>query len=234
MFFSIDHLNISFGGIKAVRDCSFDIEDKGTIVGLIGPNGSGKTTIFNLVTGFLKPNKGRIFFGGKNITHLKPYQISRLGVGRTFQIVRLFPRLTILQNLIVATQNGTMNEIIVKALDLLGSFEMMDFKDTLAGNLSYGQQKLVEFAKVLMGDPKLILLDEPAAGLNVNMIERLTKYIHDLQQKEYTFLIVEHNLPVIMNLCHKVILLNQGEKIAEGSPEEIKNNKRVIELYLGE
>lgn len=234
MLFSIDHLSISFGGIKAVRDCSFHIEEKGRIAGLIGPNGSGKTTLFNLVTGFLKPDTGRILFDDREITHLKPYQISRLGVGRTFQIVRLFPKLTTLQNLIVATQRGSMSEIIEKALDLLRFFELVDFKHTLVGNLGFGQQKLLEFAKVLMADPKLILLDEPVAGLNLAMVQKLMQYIRELHVKGHTFLIVEHNIHMIMDLCHKVVVLNQGEKIAEGTPEEIKNSRQVIEIYLGE
>lgn len=233
MFFSVDNLNISFGGIKAVKDCSFDIERKAAITGLIGPNGSGKTTIFNLVTGFLRPDKGSILFDGKDITYLEPYVISRLGVGRTFQIVRVFPKLTTLQNLIVATQKGTMKEIIDNALKLLDFFGMLDSKDTLAKNLGFGQQKLLELAKVLMADPKLILLDEPVAGLSLGMIERIMNYINDLCQKGHTFLIVEHNIHVIMDLCHKVIVLNRGEKIAEGSPEEIKHNRKAIEIYLG-
>jgi ABC-type branched-subunit amino acid transport system ATPase component len=227
-------LTKSFGGIKAVKDCSFYIEKKGAIVGLIGPNGSGKTTIFNLVTGFFKPDKGRIIFNDRDITNLKPYQISRLGLGRTFQIVRLFPKLTTFQNLIVAAQNRTTSEIMEEALELLRFFEILDFKHTLVRDLGFGQQKALEFAKVLIADPRLILLDEPAAGLTLGMVNKIVEYIRELYSKGYTFLIVEHNLQMIMNLCHKVIVINQGEKIAEGSPEEIKNNREVTEIYLGD
>lgn len=204
-----------------------------TIVGLIGPNGSGKTTLINLVSGFYETDHGDFLFNGNRINGRKPHELSRLGIGRTFQETRVFRKMTVFENMLVASPNGIGRESVEKARDLLKFVELFDLKDEYAGNLSYGQQKLVEFARVLMRDPKLILLDEPAAGINPILIEKLLKGFRALHDQGKTLIIVEHRIPVINSICEKIIVLDHGQKIAEGTPEEIRSNQRVQAAYLG-
>jgi len=204
-----------------------------TIVGLIGPNGSGKTTFINLVSGFYETDHGDFLFNGNRINGRKPHELSRLGIGRTFQETRVFRKMTVFENMLVASPNGISRESMEKARDLLKFVELFDLKDEYAGNLSYGQQKLLEFARVLMRDPELILLDEPAAGINPILIEKLLKGFRALRDQGKTLIIVEHRIPVINSICEKIIVLDHGQKIAEGTPEEIRSNQTVQAAYLG-
>lgn len=222
-----------FGGIVALSDLSLSVAGN-TIVGLIGPNGSGKTTFINLVTGFYKANRGNLFFNGTRINGRKPHEISRLGIGRTFQETRVFKKMTVIENVLVASPYGIGRQSMEKARDLLKFVELFDLKNEYSGNLSYGQQKLLEFARLLMLDPELILLDEPAAGINPVLIEKLLKYFRALRDQGKTLIIVEHNIPVINDICEKTIVLDHGQKIAEGTPKEIQRNKLVQDAYLGD
>lgn len=229
----IEKLVKRFGGVVAVNNCSFDIKDR-ELVGLIGPNGSGKTTIFNLITGIYKPDFGDIYFKDELISGLKVHEISRRGIGRTFQILKVFPKMSVVENMLVAgveKQKGKAERAL--AFELLQLVDLSNLKDEFAGNLSYGQQKLLEFAMALMSDPTLILLDEPASGLNPIILKRLTDYIRELNRKGKAFVIIEHNIPFVMGICERVIVLSSGEKIAEGPPEAIRGDKKVIEAYLG-
>jgi len=221
-----------FGGIVALNDLSLSVATK-TIVGLIGPNGSGKTTFINLVGGFCQTDHGDFLFNGNRINGRKPHEISRLGIARTFQETRVFRKMTVVENLLVASLNGISRQSMEKARYLLRFVELSHLKDEYAGNLSYGQQKLLEFARVLMRDPELILLDEPAAGINPILIEKLLKCFRALRDEGKTLVIVEHRIPVINSICEKVIVLDHGQKIAEGTPEEIQFNETVQAAYLG-
>ena len=216
----------------ALNDLSLSVATK-TIVGLIGPNGSGKTTFINLVGGFYQADHGDFLFNGNRINGRKPHEISRLGIGRTFQETRVFRKMTVVENLLVASPNGISGQSMEKARYLLGFVELSHLKDEYAGNLSYGQQKLLEFARVLMRDPELILLDEPAAGINPILIEKLLKCFRTLRDERKTLVIVEHRIPVINSICEKVIVLDHGQKIAAGTPEEIRFNETVQAAYLG-
>ncbi len=221
-----------FGGIVALDDLSLHI-DTNTIAGLIGPNGSGKTTFINLATGFSETSGGSLYFNGKRIDRQKPYEIPRLGIGRTFQETRVFRKMTVIENVLVASPNGVGQQSVAKAQDLLKFVGLSDLRNEYSGNLSYGQQKLLEFARVLMLDPELILLDEPTAGINPALIDKMLKYFKELRDLGKTLLIVEHNIPVINDVCEKVIVLDHGQKIAEGTPEEIQQSKKVQDAYLG-
>jgi len=219
--------------------------EKGELLGLIGPNGSGKTTFFDCVTGVLRSSGGKVFFKGQEITHLKPDAIYKMGIGRTFQLVELFPQMTVLDNMLLGIQEsqGTMfgrlfkikeNGNRKKALDLLEFLRISPLKDEYARNLSYGQQKLLDLGMVLMSDPELILLDEPIAGVNRSLVREIIDHVQELNEKRgCTFVIIEHDMPVVMNLCERIIVLDYGEKIAEGGPKEIQNNERVIKAYFG-
>jgi len=220
-----------FGGITAVNHCSLSI-GAGKIHGLIGPNGSGKTTLFNCITGLERLQGGEIRFKGERIDGLKPYQVARRGIGRTFQIIRVFPQLTTFENLLAVTTDPI--EVARKrAEELLSFVTLTRLKDEYAGNLSYGQQKLLEFIRVLMTDPELILLDEPAAGVNRTLLNELLTAMTRLRDAGKTILIVEHDMKVVMGLCEAVYVLDYGEKIAEGPPSVIRSNERVIEAYFG-
>ena len=220
-----------FGGVTAVNRCSLQLTP-GKIYGLIGPNGSGKTTLFNCVTGLEPRDAGEIRYKGERIDGLKPHRVARRGIGRTFQIIRVFPELTALENLLVVTREplGTARR---KAQELLKFVTLDRLQNEYAGNLSYGQQKLLEFIRVLMTDPELILLDEPAAGVNRTLLNELLAAITQLRDQGKTILIVEHDMKVVMGLCETVFVLDYGEKIAEGPPGVIQADARVIEAYFG-
>jgi ABC-type branched-subunit amino acid transport system ATPase component len=220
-----------FGGVTAVDRCSLSL-GRGKIHGLIGPNGSGKTTLFNCITGLESIQGGQILYKGRRIDGLKPYQVARRGIGRTFQIIRVFPQMTALENLL-AVADGPIEAARKRAEELLAFVTLTRLKDEYAGNLSYGQQKLLEFIRVLMTDPELILLDEPAAGVNRTLLNELLSAMTRLRDEGKTILIVEHDMKVVMGLCETVYVLDYGEKIAEGPPSVIQGNERVIEEYFG-
>ena len=220
-----------FGGVTAVNRCSLVLAP-GRIYGLIGPNGSGKTTLFNCITGLEPRDKGEIRYKGERIDGLKPHRVARRGIGRTFQIIRVFPELTALENLLVVTREP-FEAARRRAQELLRFVTLDRLQSEYAGNLSYGQQKLLEFIRVLMTDPELILLDEPAAGVNRTLLNELLAAITRLRDQGKTILIVEHDMKVVMGLCETVFVLDYGEKIAEGPPGVIQADERVIEAYFG-
>jgi branched-chain amino acid transport system ATP-binding protein len=220
-----------FGGVAAVNQVSLALEPA-RIYGLIGPNGSGKTTLFNCITGVDHVDEGEILWKGRRVDRLKPHQIFDLGVGRTFQVIRVFPELTALENLLVVTTTGY-SEARRRAQELLALVKLERLADEFAGNLSYGQQKLVEFIRVLMTDPELILLDEPAAGVNRTLLTELLDAVRRLRDQGKTVLLVEHDMKVVMGLCETVFVLDHGEKLAEGAPGVIQADERVIEAYFG-
>jgi len=232
----------AFGGIQALDACSITVE-QGSITGLIGPNGSGKTTLFNVMTGYERVDGGQVMFQGKPITNVTPDKVFRLGVGRTFQLTRVFPRLTVLENMHVAAQRGDLRGLLsrwsssreqTRALELLDFVGLTKLKELPAGNLSYGQKKLLEFAYILIAEPQVILLDEPAGGINPTMINYLSERIRALNERGVTFLIVEHNMEFVMGLCAKIMVMHRGTRIAEGTPGEVRANAAVLEAYLGD
>lgn len=232
----------AFGGIRALDTCSIGVE-QGSITGLIGPNGSGKTTMFNVVTGYERVDSGQVCFREQTITNAAPDKVFRLGIGRTFQLTRIFPRLTVLENMHVAVQRTDLKGLLnrwsstseqQRAIELLDFVGLTSLKDISAGNLSFGQKKLLEFAFVLIAEPQVILLDEPAGGVNPTMVNYLADRIRTLNQRGVTFLVVEHNMEFVMSLCHKVMVMHRGTKIAEGTPSEVRENPAVLEAYLGD
>jgi ABC-type branched-subunit amino acid transport system ATPase component len=245
----VQNITKEFDGIKALDDLSFEIEEK-SIIALIGPNGSGKTTLFNIITGFLAKDRGRIIYEGKDITSLKPYKIARLGIGRTFQNIRLFPQISVLDNVMLAFKYETGEDFMaallqtkkmkvedkanqLKAEDLLKFVGLIEKKDKLGEELSHGQRKLLELARALALDPEFLLLDEPTAGLFPEMKGLMLDHIRTLKNKGKTILFIEHDMHSVMSVADKIIVLNHGKKIAEGAPEEIKANKEVQIAYLG-
>jgi len=230
-----------FGGITAVSDCSIDVR-KGSITGLIGPNGSGKTTLFNLITGLYQPDAGQVYLNGQRVTRLRPDQRCHRGLSRTFQITCLFWNLSVLENMIVPVRQVGLRALVgqgmyrheeQRALVLLERVGLVHLRDQPADKLSSGQQKLLEFAAVLMSEPDVVLLDEPAGGVNPTMIRFMMDLIRDLNQAGVTFLVVEHNMSMVMELCDHVLVLDQGEKIAEGPPSLIQSDLAVLDAYLG-
>ena len=220
-----------FGGVTAVDRCSLGLAP-GKIYGLIGPNGSGKTTLFNCITGLESCEEGEILFKGERIDGLKPHQVTRRRLGRTFQVIRIFPELTALENLLVVTWLP-FDSAQQRARELLELVTLDRLQNEYAGNLSYGQQKLLELSRVLMTDPDLVLLDEPAAGVNRSLLNEILQTIRNLRAQGKTIFIVEHDMKVIMDLSEKIFVLNYGEKIAEGPPELIQTDERVVEAYFG-
>ena len=237
----IKELHKNFGGIKAVNNCSFSIS-KGKISALIGPNGAGKTTVFNLITGLLKPDSGSIEFKGKPINNLPPHKITRKGISRTFQITRDLQEMTVLENMVIQSQIHGIADLFLdsirgddksKAMDLLDFVGISHLAYEKSRNLSYGQKKLLEFASVLMSDPELIMLDEPASGVNPALLESIMERIQELNVQGMTFLIVEHNMDLVMSISDPVVVMAYGTVLAEGSPQEIQSDERVLEAYLG-
>jgi len=227
----VDGVVKRFGGVTAVNGVSLALEP-GHIYGLIGPNGSGKTTLFNCITGVEQVDGGQIRFKGRRIDGHKPHQVFHLGIGRTFQVIRVFPELTALENLLVVTTNDY--EVArARAEELLGFVKLTGLAGEFAGNLSFGQQKLVEFVRVLMTDPQLILLDETAAGVNRTLLNDLLEAVRTLRDRGKTVLLVEHDMKMVMGLCETVFVLDHGEKLAEGPPGLIQTDERVIEAYFG-
>jgi ABC-type branched-subunit amino acid transport system ATPase component/ABC-type branched-subunit amino acid transport system permease subunit len=235
-------LDKRFGGVRAVDDCSFAVPE-GSITALIGPNGSGKTTAFNLIDGTMRPTGGEVWFDGRRIDGLRPWRRAHMGIGRTFQITRLFREMTVLENVVAPLRSFSwrqLNAVAVSGPEAARAEELLDFvgmgryRDQPAAALSYGQQKLVELAQVLMLDPKLVLLDEPAGGINPTAIERMGEMIRDLNRQGTTFLIVEHNMPFVLGLCDPVLVLARGTCICEGPPEVVHRDPRVLDAYLGE
>jgi neutral amino acid transport system ATP-binding protein len=233
----------SFGGLQALSDTSLSVEE-GSIAGLIGPNGSGKTTLFNVMTGYERCSEGEVRLGGESITRATPERVFALGVGRTFQITRLFFRLSVLENMLVATQRheGWIRSAVRgagsaaerrRAVELLEFVGLSRLANVPAGNLSYGQRKLLELASLLVADPAVLLLDEPTAGVNPTLINQLTERIRDLNRGGKTFLVVEHNMEFVMGLCQQVTVLHQGRTLVTGTPDEVRTNPAVLDAYLG-
>jgi ABC-type branched-subunit amino acid transport system ATPase component len=227
----VDGVVKRFGGVTAVNGVSLALE-AGHIYGLIGPNGSGKTTLFNCITGVEQIDGGQIRFKGRRIDGLKPHEVFHQGIGRTFQVIRVFPELTALENLLVVTTHDY-EAARARAEELLGFVKLTGLAGEFAGNLSFGQQKLVEFVRVLMTDPELILLDETAAGVNRTLLNDLLDAVRTLRDRGKTVLLVEHDMKMVMGLCETVFVLDHGEKLAEGPPGLIQTDERVIEAYFG-
>lgn len=238
-----------FGGIRAVNGCSFDVR-RGSITGLIGPNGAGKTTAFNMVTGFIRPDRGHVRFKGESIERARPHHIFRKGIARTFQIPRELRLMTVLENLMLVPMDqpgeslwrswfspgrvrAGEQAVYETALEVLKFVELIHLRDELAGNLSVGQKKLLELARVLMVEPDLILLDEPAAGVNPTLMNKLSGFVRELRNQGKTFLLIEHNMELVADLCDWVVVMNNGETLVEGTPEEVRSHPDVLEAYLG-
>lgn len=246
---SVSNLSKRFGGLTANSDISFNVADQ-SIVGIIGPNGAGKTTCFNLLSGFLPPTEGEVIFSGTNITKLNAHQTASLGMVRTFQHTSVFSELSVLDNILTGQHlevKGLLklafmnrkkyvekqDKMKEKAIEILNLMELEDKKDMIAKSLPYGEQRKLEIAIALAANPKLLLLDEPAAGMNETESAKLVQIIRKLKDKGLSILIVEHDMKVVMNLCDYIVVLDQGTKIAEGTPKEISTNPKVIEVYLG-
>ena len=240
----VDDLSKSYGAIRAVDGVSFEVRP-GEIFGVIGPNGSGKTTLFNSVLGQIAPNTGRIELKGRDITGLSPVELNRRGVGRTFQTLQVFGKMTVRDNLLVAAQEhrGSMlgrmfapgdSGLGPRADALIEQFRIGHVAQRRAGELSYGQQKLVDIAMAFMSEPDLVLLDEPCAGVNPSLVGRISSLLKELNRaRQGSFVVIEHNMDFVMDLCHRILVMVEGKVMAVGTPAEIRGNRQVLEAYLG-
>ena len=222
----------SFGGVRALDTCTIEVNE-GTVTGLIGPNGSGKTTLFNVITGYVKADAGEVYLADRRITNIAPDKVFALGIGRTFQLTRIFPSLTVMENMLVASQHhrAGARKRAIEQLEFVG---IEGYHASLAGTLSYGQRKLLELAYILVADPAIILLDEPAGGVNLSLVNHIAARIRELNTAGKTFLIVEHNMEFVMGLCHQVTVLDSGTVVAAGPPDIVRTDRRVLDAYLGE
>lgn len=246
LLLEVKNVSKKFGGLAALSDVSFGVSP-GEIIGIIGPNGAGKTTLFNVITGVFPPTEGQIILDSEDITGLKTHQIAPKGIVRTFQASILFPEFSVLQNILTGLhmRSSSLNARRIfshspipesetrRASEMLETVGLTEFKDHLAGDLPHGHQRLLGIGIALAAEPKLLLLDEPVTGMNLDEMRAVTELVRALQRKGLTILLVEHNIRTVMDICPRIIVLNFGEKIAEGSPGEVRRNKDVIEAYLG-
>ncbi|MEF8828982.1 MAG: ABC transporter ATP-binding protein [Haloarcula sp.] len=238
-----DGVTKRFGGLTAVDDVDIEIHS-GEIVGLIGPNGAGKSTLFNCITGTLTPDEGRVYLQGEDVTDWPEHKIARAGLGRMFQETRIFGDMTVRKNLLLAAQEGGADvsslmrrpdsSLLARTDELLDYVDLGGLAETRAGRMSFGQQKLLEFAMELMSEPEILLMDEPAGGINPSMLGNLIDYIRNAnEEQESTIFLIEHNMDFVMDIADRIYVLAHGERIAEGTPEEIQNDQRVLDAYLG-